>query len=103
MKRKNPKMECPCNADHKDLSLHITTQLTFIRIPIVNGKIIPADNLLRDVQLAGDTYLIRYSDVKSETKVAVSKEEMIAYIYCPRCEKMYDLPKEANISCKDVD
>jgi hypothetical protein len=103
MKHKDKQIECPGNPEHEDLSLHLTTQATFMRIPIKNGKPVPADILMRDVQLAGDSALVRYSDIERDTRITLSTEKLAVLIHCPSCKKMYDLPKGVSISCKDVD
>lgn len=101
-RRKEVLITCPKCGREKDLSLHITVNCASIRIPVVNGKPAPEFELLREKPLAGDETLIRYSDVKSQTRVIFYTDGMEVLVNCPQCEEIHTLPRGMSAKCNDV-
>ena len=94
---------CPVCGRDKDLSLQINVTAASVRLPVKDGKPIPAFELLYENPLAGDETLIRYSDADRDTRLVLFTDDMQVFIHCPKCEAIHELPRGMSAKCKDVE
>jgi len=93
---------CPNCGRGKNLSLHISTDVT-VRVPVEKGLAVIASEILSKPRPASrENLLIKYSDVNEETRVSIYLDEAEIQIHCPICKAMFTMPKGIKIKCNDV-
>ena len=101
-RNKNP-IRCPECGREEGLSLHISALEASITVPVLDGKMAAASELLLDPPLSSDEVLARYSDVSGSTRLVLHAEDIKVLIDCPKCERVFSLPEGIDIKCSDAE
>lgn len=86
---------CPKCGTSEGLTLYVEAFAEMTVSEYKKGNHLP-DGFFRDVQVAGDKTLVRYSDKKGAARLVFFNEEETALsVYCPNCDKVYTI--EVNV------